>query len=139
MSDWKNCFASRSTVEDCTPMHSDIPTSGPSHKSSSLAELGGELVSIKKVSVCCFTGTKHEYVDNSAGVVAVDVIRATTTAITAISTGRKCHVAPTLEAAFATASRLPSPLLAGELGGDMPDGFHMTNSPAQMAARRDIS
>jgi 2-phosphosulfolactate phosphatase len=120
-------------------MRSDIPTSGPSHKRSSLPEFGGELVNTKILSICCFTATGHEYFDNSQGFVAVDVIRATTTAITAISTGRECHVAATLEAAFATASRLPDALLAGELGGEMPDGFHMTNSPAQLAARRDVS
>src|SRR5262245_2243795 len=116
-------------------MRSDMPISGPSHKTSLLFEFGGELVNTKKVSICCFTATGHKYFDNSAGVVAIDVIRATTTAITAISTGRECHVAPTLEAAFAIASRLPDALLAGELGGEMPEGFHMTNSPAELAGR----
>ncbi len=74
-----------------------------------------------------------------AALVAIDVIRATTTAITAISMGRQCHVAPTLEVAFETAARLPDALLAGELGGDMPAGFEITNSPAQLAARSDLS
>ena len=120
-------------------MRSDMPTSGPSHRTSSLSDFGGELVNMKKVSICCFTDTRPEYFDNSAAVVAVDVIRATTTTITAISKGRECHVAATLEAAFATASRLPHALLAGELGGEMPHGFHMTNSPAQLAARTDVS
>jgi 2-phosphosulfolactate phosphatase len=120
-------------------MRSDMPTSDPSHRTSSLSEIGGELVNTKNVSICCFTDTVQDYSDNSAEVVAVDVIRATTTAITAISTGRECHFAATLEAAFATASKLPDALLAGELGGEMPDGFHMTNSPAQLAARRDVS
>jgi 2-phosphosulfolactate phosphatase len=93
----------------------------------------------KTVSIYCFTGTINEYFDNSAALVAVDVIRATTTAITAISMGRKCHVAATLEAAVATASRVPNAVLAGELGGAMPDGFDITNSPAQLAARTDVS
>ena len=53
--------------------------------------------------------------------------------------GRECHLAPTLQAAFDTASRLPNALLAGELGGDMPAGFELTNSPAQLAARSDVS
>jgi 2-phosphosulfolactate phosphatase len=76
---------------------------------------------------------------NNAALVAIDVIRATTTAITAITMGRKCHVAPTLGAAFNIASRLPNALLAGELGGNMPAGFDLTNSPAQLAAIADRS
>ena len=71
--------------------------------------------------------------------VAIDVIRATTTAVTAISMGRECYFAPTLEAAFDMASRLPNALLAGEIGGDMPFGFDLTNSPAQLALRSDVS
>jgi 2-phosphosulfolactate phosphatase len=74
-----------------------------------------------------------------AALVAVDVIRATTTALTAVSMGRKCHLAPTVHAALETASRIPKVLLAGELGGDMPNGFDLTNSPAQLAGRPDIS
>ncbi len=92
----------------------------------------------KRVSICCFEKGLYEYADDRA-LVAVDVIRATTTAITAIATGRECHLVPTLEAAFDTASRLPNPLLAGELGGDMPAGFDLTNSPAQLATRSDVS
>jgi 2-phosphosulfolactate phosphatase len=59
--------------------------------------------------------------------------------ITAISMKRECYVAPTLEAALKTASRLPNALLAGEIGGDMPPGFEMTNSPAELASRSDIA
>jgi 2-phosphosulfolactate phosphatase len=92
----------------------------------------------KTVAISCFTDVKPKYVDDLA-LVAVDVIRATTTAITAVSMGRECHVVPTLQAAFDTASRLPSALLAGELGGAMPAGFDMTNSPAQLATRTDVS
>jgi 2-phosphosulfolactate phosphatase len=92
----------------------------------------------KTVSICCFSEGLGEYADDRA-LVAVDVIRATTTAVTAISMGRECHLVPTLQAAFDTASRLPNVLLAGELGGEMPDGFEMTNSPAQLATRSDVS
>jgi 2-phosphosulfolactate phosphatase len=90
------------------------------------------------VSICCFTDGLCEYAGDRA-LVAVDVIRATTTAVTAISMGRECYVVPTLQAAFDTASRLPNALLSGEVGGAMPDGFDLTNSPAQLAARRDVS
>jgi 2-phosphosulfolactate phosphatase len=92
----------------------------------------------KRVTICCFTDGLRDYPANPA-LVAVDVIRATTTAITAISMGRQCYVAPTLQAAFDMASRLPNALLAGELSGDMPAGFDITNSPAQLAIRRDVS
>ena len=91
-----------------------------------------------KVTICCFADGLHDYPDNSA-LVAVDVIRATTTAITAISMGRQCYLAPTLQAAFDLASRLPNALFAGELSGDMPVGFDITNSPAQLAIRSDVS
>ena len=90
------------------------------------------------VSICCFTDGLSEYASDRA-LVAVDVIRATTTAITAVSMGRQCFVVPTLEAALDTASRLSNPLLTGEVGGTMPEGFDLTNSPAQLAARSDFS
>ena len=91
-----------------------------------------------RVSICCFTDGPSEYPGDRA-LVAVDVIRATTTAVTAISMGRECYVVPTLRSAFDTASRLPNALLTGELGGVMPAGFELTNSPAQLAGRSDVS
>ncbi len=91
----------------------------------------------KKVSICCYGDTPAEYA-HSAALVAVDVIRATTTVITAVSMGRQCHVAPTLLSAYETASLLPNALLAGEQDGTMPLGFDMTNSPAQLAVRSDV-
>ena len=72
-------------------------------------------------------------------VVAVDVIRASTTIATAVSMGRRCFPVPSLEAARRVAARLCNPLLAGELGGVMPRGFEMNNSPAELASRTDIS
>jgi 2-phosphosulfolactate phosphatase len=62
--------------------------------------------------------------------VAVDVIRATTTAITAAAGGRAVFVAPSIESAVPLAARLTHPWLAGELGGFMPYGFHVQNSPS---------
>jgi 2-phosphosulfolactate phosphatase len=70
-------------------------------------------------------------------VVAVDVIRATTTAITAAATGRRCFPAPSVEAALALAKGFQDPLLAGETSGSMPAPFEMDNSPAQIASRSD--
>ena len=92
----------------------------------------------KSVSICCFAEGLRKWPGNPA-LVAIDVIRATTTAITAISMGRKCYVAPTTEAALNAASRLPNALLAGEMGGAKPAGFDMTNSPARLAALSDAA
>ncbi len=70
--------------------------------------------------------------------VAVDVIRATTTAVTGITLGRRCFPAASLDDALRVARELDDPLLVGELGGEMPYGFDVTNSPAQLADRTDI-
>jgi 2-phosphosulfolactate phosphatase len=66
-------------------------------------------------------------------VVAIDVIRATTTAVTASALGRRCLPVPTLDAAASVAALLDRPVLCGELGGNMPFGWDLTNSPAQVA------
>ena len=71
-------------------------------------------------------------------IVVIDVIRATTTATTAISFGRRVFPVLTTDEAFVLASTLRDPLLVGELGGNMPYGFEMTNSPAQIVVRNDI-
>src|SRR5947199_942378 len=67
--------------------------------------------------------------------VGIDVIRATTTAITAVAAGRRCFPVPSIEAAVPLAARLENPLLVGELGGNMPFGFHFQNSPVEMNRR----
>jgi 2-phosphosulfolactate phosphatase len=71
-------------------------------------------------------------------IVAVDVIRATTTAVTCVALGRRCYPVPSLEACVPLAARLNNPLLVGELGGSMPYGFHLNNSPADLEGRTDI-
>ncbi len=70
-------------------------------------------------------------------VVVVDVIRATTSAVTLAAMGRKCYPVGSLASAFELASHLPKPLLVGELKGDMPVGFDMNNSPSELATRAD--
>jgi 2-phosphosulfolactate phosphatase len=77
-----------------------------------------------------------QYRDGYA-VVAIDVIRATTTATTAVALGRRCYPVPSIEAALPVAARLNEPLLCGELGGNMPFGFDITNSPFEIAHRAD--
>jgi len=75
---------------------------------------------------------------NQYAIVVIDVIRATTTATTAISMGRRVFPARTTDEAARIASTLEHPLMAGELGGNMPFGFDVTNSPAQIAERTDV-
>ncbi|MGI9146211.1 MAG: 2-phosphosulfolactate phosphatase [Chloroflexota bacterium] len=88
------------------------------------------------VRIDCFeTGFRGPWEDWA--VVAVDVIRATTTALTSLAQGRRCFPAESLERAVSLAAGLRDPLLVGELGGNMPYGFHLTNSPAQLALRTD--
>ncbi len=76
--------------------------------------------------------------DEEWTVVGIDVIRATTTAVTAVAAGRRCFPVRSLEAALPLAARLENPLLVGELGGNMPYGFHLQNSPAEMDRRTEL-
>jgi 2-phosphosulfolactate phosphatase len=71
-------------------------------------------------------------------VVAVDVIRATTTAVTAVAAGRACYPAASLAAARELAAGLERPLLVGELDGDVPSEFDLDNSPAALSRRTDV-
>lgn len=97
-----------------------------------------EGISVKgTVVIDCFPESAERYRDRCA-IVVVDVIRATTVATTAVSMGRRVFPAKTTDDASAIAATLDDPLLAGELGGNKPYGFHMTNSPVQVAAREDV-
>ncbi|MBE0595541.1 MAG: 2-phosphosulfolactate phosphatase [Gemmatimonadales bacterium] len=91
----------------------------------------------RTVVIDAYPSAALEYTDDYA-IVAIDVIRATTTAMTAVACGRRCFVAPTVDAASVLAQELDHPLLAGEIGGNMPFGFEMDNSPAEIAERTDV-
>lgn len=91
----------------------------------------------KTVVIDCFPESVPSY-RNGYAIVAVDVIRATTTAVTGVASGRRCFPVPSLEVAVPLAARLSNPLLVGELGGSMPYGFDMNNSPVDLEARTDI-
>src|SRR5438552_6082256 len=91
----------------------------------------------KTVVIDCFPESVEAY-RNGYVIVAVDVMRATTTAVTSIALGRRCFPVPSIEAAVPLAARLPNPLLVGELGGSMPYGFDLNNSPADLESRTDI-
>jgi 2-phosphosulfolactate phosphatase len=90
-----------------------------------------------KVVIDSFPESAARYKDHYA-IVVVDVIRFCTTATTAVAQGRSVFPATTTDEAFAIAESLENPLMAGELGGNMPYGFHVNNSPAQIAARSDV-
>ena len=90
----------------------------------------------RSVVIRCYQDGLH-WIPESHSLVAIDVIRATTTAISAVVMGRRCYPAATLEAANELAARLPDALLVGEVGGVMPTGFHMNNSPAELERRTD--
>ena len=90
------------------------------------------------VLIDCFPDSAERYRDRYA-IVVVDVIRATTVAVTAISMGRRVFPAKTTDDASVIAAKLENPLLAGELGGNKPYGFEITNSPVEIAARTDIN
>ena len=79
----------------------------------------------------------HASCESTQAVVAIDVIRATTTAITAVSQGRRCFPVTSVQAAHELAAKLEEPLLIGELGGEKPPSFDMNNSPAALAERTD--
>lgn len=91
----------------------------------------------RTVIIDCFPEQISSYGPEFA-VVAIDVIRATTTALTAVASGRRCLPAPTLEAVAEIAAGLEDPVLAGELGGHTPFGFDLDNSPSEVASRSDV-
>jgi 2-phosphosulfolactate phosphatase len=91
----------------------------------------------RTVVIDCFPESAGRYAATHT-IVAIDVIRATTTAVSGVASGRQCYPVPSLETAVPLAARLDNPLLVGELGGNAPYGFHLTNSPAQIAPRGDV-
>jgi 2-phosphosulfolactate phosphatase len=88
------------------------------------------------VVIDCFPSSAARYVRTHA-IIAIDVIRATTTMVTAVAAGWRCFPAANLDAAMQLRAEFPECLLAGELGGNMPDGFEMNNSPAEITERTD--
>ena len=90
----------------------------------------------RNVTIDCFRRRVPDYPGDYV-IVAVDVMRATTTAVTALVTGRRCFAVPDLDMAAEMSARLENPLLAGELGGNVPFGFDLDNSPAEVAHHPD--
>lgn len=88
------------------------------------------------VVIDCFPESALKYRDTHT-IVAVDVIRASTTVATALSLGRRVLPVRTTDEAFVLGASLNDPLFAGELGGNIPYGFEISNSPAEIASRSD--
>jgi 2-phosphosulfolactate phosphatase len=93
---------------------------------------------VKTVCIDCLPDSAAKYGKRGFAVIAVDVIRATTTLVTAIALGRRCFAVASLDDAYLLAERLPNPLLMGEVAGEMPALFDMNNSPAKLAERADV-
>ena len=91
----------------------------------------------KSVAIDCLSESVHPY-DKGCAVVVIDVIRSITVAATAVESGRRCFFAPSVEDALLLAKHLNNPLLVGEIGGSMPYGFEMNNSPVEIENRKDI-
>ena len=91
----------------------------------------------KRVVIDCFPESVETY-RNGYAIVAVDVIRATTTIVTGVARGRRCFPVPSIEAADLLAAQLTNPLLVGELDGFKPNRFELNNSPAELESRTDI-
>lgn len=89
-----------------------------------------------KVTVDCFDGSLPRRLDGYS-IVAVDVIRATTTAITAVACGRTCYPVVSMAHARLLETALPGAVLLGEEGGSVPSGFHFDNSPAYVHRTAD--
>lgn len=89
------------------------------------------------VVIDCYPESAARYRERYA-IVVVDVIRATTTATTAVGLGRQVFPVRTSDEAFVLAATLKDPLLVGELGGNMPYGFDLTNSPLEISRRTDF-
>ena len=92
---------------------------------------------MRKTVVIDYLPERAKAYGNEYALVAVDVIRATTTAVTCVALGRKCYPVPSVEAAHVFAAQFADPLLVGEVGGIMPEGFHLNNSPADLMMRTD--
>jgi len=91
----------------------------------------------KQFIIDCFPESAQRYKQGYA-IVIVDVLRASTTIVSALYKGFRVFPVQTTDEAFILASALKNPLLVGELGGNVPFGFDMTNSPVEIANSNDI-
>ena len=90
----------------------------------------------KRVFIDCVT-EKALNCGKATAAIVVDVIRSATVASTVLQCGHRCFYAPTVEAALLLAKQLDRPLLVGEVGGNMPYGFDLRNSPIEIEKQSD--
>src|SRR5260370_41342475 len=90
------------------------------------------------VIIDCFAESVPRYRRGYA-VVVVDVVRATTTAATAVAAGRRCFPVPTVEAARTLAGEIECAVLPGEQVGTMPPGLDLNNTPTERLARSAVA
>jgi len=90
----------------------------------------------KTVKIDAFPESAFRYLGYDA-IVCVDVIRATTTAVTAVAQDRRVFPVASVEDAFVVAGRLKNPLLAGAVKGIQPAGFEIADGPAALVDRAD--
>jgi 2-phosphosulfolactate phosphatase len=91
----------------------------------------------RTVKIDAFPTSAFRYLEHDA-IACIDVIRATTTVATSLARGRRTYVAASPDEAREMAARLSHPLLSGEVGGLMPEGFEIQNSPAAVQVRGDM-
>jgi 2-phosphosulfolactate phosphatase len=91
----------------------------------------------KTVAIDCFPESARKYRRGYA-IVAVDVIRATTSAVTVAAGGGRCFPVVSVDAAHRLRKELRDPLLAGEMGGEIAPGFEINNSPAELDSRNIV-
>ena len=128
----RSCCGSRSTGAG---LHSDAfgnaePAAGDPWRAAAESMRG-------TVVIDCFPESAARYREGHA-IVAVDVIRATTTAITAVAGGRRCFPVPTVEAAHA-ARRGARPPAARRRAGRRPSRTGSTSTTARSRSWRTRS
>jgi 2-phosphosulfolactate phosphatase len=88
----------------------------------------------------CFAPAQWRTLDaehlRASACVVIDVIRATSTIVTALAHGAGIQAVANLDEAFALKAQNPGVLLAGERGGQALPGFDLGNSPEDFTSAR---
>lgn len=107
------------------PMHSKTLSYGPKGERQECK------MTYRTVNIDYLPESPFRY-NGASAIVAIDVIRATTSAVTAIGAGMQVFPVASVAAALKTLKRHPEAALAGEVSGNMPDGFDLSNSPVSI-------
>jgi 2-phosphosulfolactate phosphatase len=91
----------------------------------------------KRLKIDAFPESAFRYVEYDA-IVCIDVLLATTTAVTGAALGRPVMPVASLEDALELGRQLKEPLMAGEVKGEQPVGFEIPNSPVALIRRTDV-